>query len=110
MSQAGTITIPAVVQCLRGIEDPEIGIDIVELGLIYLIEILPIGTVRIVMTTTTKACPASAFIIDAVRERLQAIESIGKVEIDLVHEPPWSPDMIGKAVIDRLPASSCAEI
>ncbi|PKA43295.1 metal-sulfur cluster assembly factor (plasmid) [Rhizobium sullae] len=92
------ITVSTVLLALRTIQDPEVGTDVVELGLIYLVEIKPDAAVRIAMTTTTRSCPASAFIADAVRERLSTIPGIGRISVDLVYEPPWSPDMIGKFV------------
>ncbi|MBB4279251.1 metal-sulfur cluster assembly factor [Rhizobium mongolense] len=98
MTTPQPISASAVLLALRAIQDPEVGTDIVELGLIYLVEIKPDAAIRIVMTTTTRACPASAFIAQAVRERLNAIPGIGQITVDLVYEPPWSPDMIGKLV------------
>lgn len=90
------VSTAAIVEALRGIEDPEIGSDIVELGLIYQIEIAAAGRVRVVMMTTTRNCPASAFIVEAVKAKIEQMESVSEASVDLVHDPAWSPEMIGK--------------
>lgn len=79
---------------LQDVIDPELGRDIVGLGLIYLIEASDTGEVRIVMTTTTPGCPASGFIVDAVRYATQAVTGVLSVDVQLVHEPRWHPGMM----------------
>lgn len=87
------LTRDAVLDALREIEDPEVGTGIVDLGLVYGIDIDETGFVKVQMTTTTRFCPVSAFIVDAVRTRIEQMDSVSHVAVDLVYDPPWSPDM-----------------
>ncbi len=87
---------PTILAALRGIEDPELGTDIVTLGLIYGIDISDDGALRIEMTTTTRFCPASAFIAEAVKARAEEVEGVSAAVVDMVYEPAWSPEMIGR--------------
>lgn len=93
---AHKISKPTILAALRGIEDPELGTDIVALGLVYGIEISDDGAVRIEMTTTTRFCPASAFIAEAVKARTEEIEGVSAAVVDMVYEPAWSPEMMGR--------------
>ncbi len=87
----------AVLDALRWIVDPEIGLDIVTLGLIYGITIDG-GTVRVTMTMTTPGCPLHDAITAAVYDALRWLEGVKSVEVELVWDPPWHP-----AMIERLP-------
>jgi metal-sulfur cluster biosynthetic enzyme len=87
------LTQDIVLDALRGIEDPEVGTGIVDLGLVYGVDIDENGVVTIKMTTTTRFCPASGFIVDAVRTRIEQIDCVTEVVVDLVYDPPWSPEM-----------------
>lgn len=78
---------------LRGVIDPEIGLSVVDVGLIYDIRIDD-GTAVITMTTTTRGCPATQFLLDAVRERAMDTAVAGEVAVRLTYDPPWSPDMM----------------
>jgi metal-sulfur cluster biosynthetic enzyme len=78
---------------LRGVIDPEIGLSVVDVGLIYEIR-LDAGTAVITMTTTTRGCPATQFLVDAVRERAMETRVARDVEVRLTYDPPWSPDMM----------------
>jgi metal-sulfur cluster biosynthetic enzyme len=79
---------------LRGVIDPEIGLSVVDVGLIYRIEVSDSGVATIEMTTTTRGCPATDYLVDAVRER--ALDTGVSVEVDvrLTYDPPWSPEMM----------------
>ncbi|HWT57659.1 MAG TPA: metal-sulfur cluster assembly factor [Rhizobium sp.] len=85
-----------ILAALRAIEDPELGTDVVALGLVYGIEISDDGAVRIEMTTTTRFCPASAFLAEAVKARTEGIDGVSAASVDLVYEPAWSPEMMGR--------------
>ena len=77
---------------LRGVIDPEIGLSVIDVGLIYEIRIGN-GTAVIRMTTTTRGCPATQYLLDAVRER--ALDTgVPDVEVRLTYDPPWSPEMM----------------
>jgi len=78
---------------LRGVIDPEIGLSVVDVGLIYDISIDG-GTAVVTMTTTTRGCPATQFLVDAVRQRAMATAVASDVEVRLTYDPPWSPDMM----------------
>ena len=71
--------------------DPELGVNIVDLGLVYRAEVVD-GVAHVLMTTTTPACPIGSFLSDQVRWALLGVDGIHEVEIELTHEPPWSPN------------------
>lgn len=82
----------AVREALRQVEDPEAGMNIVDLGLVYLIEVTP-GAVHVDMTMTTAACPMTDMIVDQAREAVVALVPEGTtVDVRLVWDPPWTPD------------------
>ncbi len=82
----------AVREALRSVDDPEAGMNIVELGLVYDIAVQP-GSVAIDMTMTTAACPMADMIVDQARAAVAAIlPPDSKVDIRLVWDPPWTPD------------------
>ncbi len=87
------VTSDAVLEALREIEDPEIGTNIVDLGLIYSVSIDKDRAVSVKMTTTTRFCPASGFLADAVKTRIESLEGISQADVELVYEPAWSPEM-----------------
>jgi metal-sulfur cluster biosynthetic enzyme len=78
-------------QALRGIEDPEAGMDIVALGLVYAIACEP-GRVRVEMTMTSPACPVAPYLVDEATAAIRALAPEGtEVQVELVWEPPWTP-------------------
>ncbi len=87
----------AVLAALRGVIDPEIGLNIVDLGLIYDLGVRPGGGVTIEMTLTTPGCPLHAAINDAVHRALEPVPGVTGVELQLVWLPPWTPEMITPA-------------
>lgn len=77
---------------LRSVEDPEAGMSIVDLGLVYAIEASP-GRVRVEMTMTSPACPAAPYLVDEAAAAVRAIAPDGtEVAVELVWEPPWTPE------------------
>jgi metal-sulfur cluster biosynthetic enzyme len=82
-----------VEDALQDVLDPEIGRSVVDIGLIYGVESRP-GVIHVKMTTTTRGCPATGFLIDAVRERIMSARPGDTVEVELTYDPPWSPDMM----------------
>jgi metal-sulfur cluster biosynthetic enzyme len=83
----------AVRQVLGTVIDPEVGIPITELGLVYAVEVED-GRVRVVMTTTTPVCPLGAFMQREIERGLVGVDGIESVEVEIVHTPRWCPDMI----------------
>jgi len=79
---------------LRTIYDPEIPVNIFELGLIYKIQMMDNNGVHIYMTLTAPACPAAGEIMGEVETKVNAIESIGEVEVRLTFDPPWDREMM----------------
>ena len=77
---------------LKMVEDPEAGISVLDLGLVYGIALEP-GKVRVDMTMTSPACPASEYIVDEAAAAIRAVAPEGtEIEVRLVWEPPWSPE------------------
>lgn len=79
---------------LRTIVDPEMGSNIVDLGLIYDIAVQEGGLVRVTMTTTIKGCPATAFLKEAVQNCVWYVPGVEYAEVRLTYEPPWTPEMM----------------
>ena len=81
-----------IVAALRAVYDPEIPVNIYDLGLIYTIDIDPRGNVAIDMTLTAPACPVAGMMPVMVKDAVAAVEGVGEVAVELVWDPPWSPD------------------
>jgi FeS assembly SUF system protein len=86
-----------VIACLQTIFDPEIPVNIYELGLIYEINILPINNVQIVMTLTSPACPAAQTIPVEVDQKVRQVEGINDVHVAVTWTPPWDKSMMSEA-------------
>jgi FeS assembly SUF system protein len=86
-----------VIACLHTIFDPEIPVNIYELGLIYEINILPINNVQIVMTLTSPACPAAQTIPVEVDQKVRQIEGVNDVHVAVTWTPPWDKSMMSEA-------------
>lgn len=80
-----------VTEALAQVIDPEIGLDVVELGLVYAIEISEAGDVRVELTMTTPACPLAEQIVRDAEDRLRAVDGVVTLELCLVWDPPWTP-------------------
>ncbi len=81
---------------LDTIPDPEIGISILQLGLIYNVEVDKKGNVRILMTLTTIGCPLFDHIKGPIVEELGKLKGVTNVEVELTFEPPWTPDTMSE--------------
>lgn len=81
-------------QQLSMVIDPEMGRSVVDMGLIYLIEADQAGDMHIMMTTTTKGCPASTFLTEAVQACAASVSGVRSVEVALTYTPPWNPSMM----------------
>jgi FeS assembly SUF system protein len=86
-----------VVTAIQTCYDPEIPVNIHDLGLIYGIDINPESEVRITMTLTAPGCPAAAALPTEVQSRVSAIEGVKAASVDLVWDPPWTPDRMSEA-------------
>lgn len=84
----------AIRDALRTIIDPEIGQNIVDLGLIYGVAVDDCGIAQVTMTTTTKGCPASEYLKEAVRNCVWYVPGVEYAEVRLTYEPAWTPEMM----------------
>ena len=85
-----------VVEILKTVYDPEIPVDIYNLGLIYRIELHDDGTLDVDMTLTAPNCPAADFIVEDVRIKLDGITGIKEAHVNLVYETEWDKDMMSE--------------
>jgi metal-sulfur cluster biosynthetic enzyme len=85
------ITKEKIIEALRPIKDPEIHIGIVDLGLIYSVEVKENNDVDIRMTLTTPGCPVGPELVSAVEMTAKTIDGVGKVNVELVWDPPYDP-------------------
>ena len=83
-----------IVTMLKTVYDPEIPVNIYDLGLIYKVDIDEEHNVRIDMTLTAPNCPAADFILEDVRQKIESIDGVKSVEVNLVFEPEWDRDMM----------------
>lgn len=83
-----------IVTMLKTVYDPEIPVDIYNLGLIYAIDLDDDGNLKIDMTLTAPSCPAADFLVDDARMKLESIDGIKSVDIHIVFEPEWTKDMM----------------
>ena len=79
---------------LRTVYDPEIPVNVYDLGLIYGVEVSDEGAVKILMTLTAPGCPAADFILEDVRIKTESVKGVSRVDIELTFDPPWSADMM----------------
>ena len=85
-----------IVEMIKTVYDPEIPVNIYDLGLIYRIEVKEDNSVDIDMTLTAPNCPAADFMLEDVRQKVESIEGIGAVNLQLVFEPEWSQDLMSE--------------
>ncbi|WP_457578311.1 metal-sulfur cluster assembly factor [Ensifer adhaerens] len=101
MSAPETLDLEARIRdALRIIIDPEMGKNVVDLGLIYDIDVQEGGIARVTMTTTIKGCPATAFLKEAVQNCVWYAPGVEYAEVRLTYEPPWTPDMIADGALE----------
>lgn len=93
-----TVDREQVMAALRDVFDPELGMSIVDLGLVYAVEIDG-ARVRVTMTLTTEGCPLHDSMIEWVRRAVGAIPGAGDVDVTITFDPPWTPDRIAPAAL-----------
>lgn len=91
-----------VMDNLKNVYDPEIGINIVDLGLIYDVDVADEGDVLITMTLTSLGCPLGPVIVQEATNALADLPGIGTVDVKLVWSPPWSPERMSEEARDEL--------
>jgi len=85
-----------VIEQLRTVYDPEIPVNIYELGMIYDLDVDPSGAVNIRMTLTSPACPVAGSLPGEVEDKVRSAEGVTSVTVDLVWDPPWTPDRMSE--------------
>lgn len=85
-----------IVDVLKTVYDPEIPVDIWNLGMIYKIDVKDDGTVDMDMTFTAPSCPAADFILEDVRTKVESVEGVKAVNVNLVFEPVWDQSMMSE--------------
>ena len=86
-----------IIAALRGVYDPEIPVNIYDLGLIYRIDCDDMGVVEIDMTLTAPGCPVAQTFPGTVEAAVQNVEGVAAAEVELVWEPPWTPERMSEA-------------
>jgi metal-sulfur cluster biosynthetic enzyme len=95
----------AVRNSLRTVIDPELGENVVDLGLVYFVAVDDAATAHVVMTTTTPGCPAVGYLKDGVARAASGVEGVAAAEVAVTYDPPWSPDMMSDPSGYRRPAA-----
>ena len=85
-----------IVAMLKTVYDPEIPVNVYDLGLIYKIDVSDNGEVALDMTLTAPNCPAADFILEDVRMKVESVDGVNNVEVNLVFEPEWDKDMMSE--------------
>lgn len=103
MSAVGDAVLAGQVrEALKQVIDPELGQNVVDLGLIYDVLVTDGCVATISMTTTTRGCPAAVFLKQAVEDRAWTVGGIEFVDVVLTYDPPWSPALIAPQIADLL--------
>jgi metal-sulfur cluster biosynthetic enzyme len=87
---------------LKNVYDPEIGVNIVDLGLVYDVDVAESGDVLVTMTLTSIGCPLGPVILQEVTGALEELPGIAEIDVKLVWSPPWSPDLMSEEAKDEL--------
>lgn len=85
-----------IVTLLKTVFDPEIPVNIYDLGLIYKVDMQDNGVLNIDMTLTAPSCPAADFLMEDIRQKMLSIDEVKEVNINLVFEPAWDKDMMSE--------------
>ncbi|MXS72280.1 SUF system Fe-S cluster assembly protein [Chryseobacterium binzhouense] len=85
-----------IIRVLKTVYDPEIPVDIYELGLIYDVQISEEADVKIIMTLTTPNCPVAETLPQEVKDKVKAVENVNEVDLELTFEPSWNKDMMSE--------------
>ena len=84
-------------EAIKKVYDPEIPVNIYELGLVYEISIFPLNNVFVQMTLTSPSCPAAQSIPDDVKRNIKEIEGVNEVTVEITFDPPWTQEMMSEA-------------
>lgn len=93
-----TQTEESVRKALRGVKDPELNLNIIDIGLVYEVEVEESGAVHVRMTLTSPGCPAGAEIVGDVKRTIEELEGVTSVDVEIVWEPFWTPERMDPRV------------
>ncbi len=85
-------------KALRGVKDPELNLNIIDIGLVYEVEVAEDGAVHVRMTLTSPGCPAGAEIVGDVKRTIEDLEGVTSAEVEIVWEPYWTPEKMDPRV------------
>lgn len=86
-----------IMDAIKQVYDPEIPVDVYELGLIYEINVYPVNNVYILMTLTSPSCPSAEAIPGEIEQKIKAVEGVNEVKVEITFDPPYSQDMMSEA-------------
>ncbi|MEL7148178.1 MAG: iron-sulfur cluster assembly protein [Bacteroidota bacterium] len=86
-----------IVEAIKTVYDPEIPVDVYELGLIYEINVYPVNNVHVLMTLTSPACPSAEEIPGEIEQQVRAVEEVNEVQVEVTFDPPYATDMMSEA-------------
>jgi len=86
-----------IVAAIKTVYDPEIPVDVFELGLIYEINIYPVNNVFVLMTLTSPSCPSAEVIPGEVEQKIKTVEGVNDVKVEITFDPPYTQDMMSEA-------------
>jgi len=86
-----------VLEAIKDVYDPEIPVDVYELGLIYEINIYPVNNIYVLMTLTSPACPSAEAIPAEIENKIKGIDGVNDVKVEVTFDPPYSQDMMSEA-------------
>ncbi|HQJ57106.1 MAG: DUF59 domain-containing protein [Caldisericia bacterium] len=92
------VTKEQIIDVLKQIYDPEIPINVYDLGLIYNMDISEGGDVNILMTLTFAGCPIGSYLVQKVEEEIKKIDGVKNVKVELTFDPPWTPEKMSEEV------------
>ena len=95
-SNGGPATEQSVLEALKHVVDPELGINIVDLGLVYDVDITESGAIHIEYTLTTMGCPIGPLIEQQMQSFLEGVPGVASVDAEMVLRPPWTPEMMSE--------------
>ena len=98
-----------IIESLREVYDPEIPINVYDLGLIYEINVLKSSKIHILMTLTSPTCPTADYIKEMISDAVSAVDGVSSVEIELTFEPLWNPDMVTDEAKEELGLTQSSE-
>ena len=95
------VTEKQVLSALRGVKDPELGLDLVVLGLVYDVEVAE-SDVKAIISLTSPMCPVAGQIVEDAKKAIEGVEGVERAEVELTFDPPWTPERISPLVRSSL--------